>query len=101
LGVPEPGDIFFGRVLVPAEVAGLLGIGVEDDVRLLLGELLVEGLRIRGGQAAPDPGRPPVGGDDSPIQRIVPRWAIQGVGGVPHLAIRKIGGLAAPVVGHG
>ena len=92
--------LFFFLFLVVAE----LGFGeVQGVVRLFLGQQLVQGLPFRLfllGGAEPDPGRPPLGGHDAPVQRIVARGAVQRVGAVQDLEVLEILGLAAGFVRH-
>ena len=92
--------LFFFLFLVVAK----LGFGeVQGVVRLFLGQQLVQGLPFRLlllGGAEPDPGRPPLGGDDAPVQRIVARGAVQRVGAVQDLEVLEILGLAAGFVRH-
>jgi hypothetical protein len=92
--------LFFFLFLVVAK----LGFGeVQGVVRLFLGQQLVQGLPFRLfllGGAEPDPGRPPLGGHDAPVQRIVARGAVQRVGAVQDLEVLEILGLAAGFVRH-
>src|SRR5260370_33811376 len=65
-----PADVLIRRVPVQADVLVPLVIDIEGDVRLFLGERLVEGfarLLFRGRGAESDRGRPPVRGDDSAV----------------------------------
>jgi hypothetical protein len=92
--------LFLFLLLVVAE----LGFGeVQGVVRLFLGQQLVQGLPFRLfllGGAEPDPGRPPLGGHDAPVQRIVARGAVQRIGAVQDLEVLEILGLAAGLVRH-
>jgi hypothetical protein len=76
---------------------------LQGVVRLFLGQQLVQGLAfglflLRG--AVPDPGRPPLGGHDAPVQRIVARGAVQRIGAIQDLEVLEILGLVAGLVRH-
>jgi hypothetical protein len=89
-----------GRFVVKAQGVLQLLLGV---VRLLLGQQLVQGLAcalLGGGIAIPDPGRPPLRGDDAPIQGIIARRADQRVGRVLDLVVLEVLGLVAGLVWH-
>ena len=92
--------LFLFLFLVVAE----LGFGeVQGVVRLFLGQQLVQGLPFRLfllGGAEPDPGRPPLGGHDAPVQRIVTRGAVQRIGAIQDLEVLEILGLGAGLVRH-
>jgi hypothetical protein len=92
--------LFLFLFLVVAE----LGFGeVQGVVRLFLGQQLVQGLPFRLlllGGAEPDPGRPPLGGHDAPVQGIVTRGAVQRIGAIQDLEVLEILGLGAGLVRH-
>ena len=99
----EPVDVLVPGVLVPGDVLEPLVIVIQGEVRLLLGQQLVQGLTVsllfvRG--AEPDSGRPPLRRHDAAVQRVVPRSPAQRVGGVQHLVVVEVGGLMASFVGH-
>jgi len=101
----EPVHVLIPRVLVlvPGNVLGFRLLVAQDGVRLLLGQQLVQGLALlllgfRGTES--HPGRPPLRGNDAPVQGIIPRCSVQRVRRVQHLVVLKVSGLMPDLVRH-
>src|ERR1700728_4542958 len=92
----QPVDILIRRVLVSGNVLGALVVDLRSDVRLLLGEQLVQrlaGLLLRRGRPEPHCRRPALRRDDASVQRVVARSPVQRVARVLYLVVLEVSGL--------